>query len=242
MGDNSKYIHNFVSLVDSITANLKDEIQDMAKGIGQVMKDEGIIQLFGWQQDQTLPMELGYRAGGLIQYHRIDVKDLALRKIISNEEYLDDSIKNRTDLVPHIFEVYNIDKRDGFLITQISALAPFNDAFVKEIKVRGHKLFLITNSKFPLATETLAYQEADLIIDLNLAYPDNAIELSNGMKIGATSNLLGNVVAQMLTAEIYSYLKSIGENSGVLLSANIKGADEHNRILGLKYDGRYNSW
>ncbi len=241
MRNQSQYLKNIKSLINDITQDLKLDIETMARAIGDVMQDDGIIQLFGWDGDQTLSMELGFRAGGLIQYHRLDVKDLALRKIIREEEFLAVDFKDRTDLPQRFFSMYNIDEKDAFLLTQISNLSNFNDALVKEIKKRNHKLFLITNSHYPNAQKSLAYQEADFIIDLKTPYPDHTLELENGLKVGTTTNLLGNVVAQMLTAEIYTYLKSIDQKPGILISMNVTGADEHNRALGLKYDGRYNS-
>ena len=46
--------------------------------------------------------------------------------------------------------------------------------------------------------------------------------------------------AQSLTMEIYKYMKSKNYEPAVLWSMNIEGADQHNKNLTSKYDGRWN--
>lgn len=55
------------------------------------------------------------------------------------------------------------------------------------------------------------------------------VTLENGQKINQVSTVTGNVIAQMLCAETYRYLTGLGHDCPVLLSANVKGADVHNR-------------
>ncbi len=80
----------------------------------------------------------------------------------------------------------------------------------------------------------------DLTLDTCAPYPDLVVNL-DGLHANQIATLCGNVVAQMLTAETYRYLKESGKECPVLLSANIEGADVHNRSLSSKYEGRWNS-
>ena len=67
--------------------------------------------------------------------------------------------------------------------------------------------------------------------------PDLAIDI-DGVKTGQLSSTVANVLAQMLTAEIYNYFVSKGKEAPILLSANIKGADVHNNSLTDPYGRR----
>lgn len=235
------YAKQFVKQMNRIKTDKKTDIEKMSNFFAKIMKNEGIVQLFGWDSNATLSMELGYRAGGLIQFHQINSRDLVLRGKITQEEFLDPNFGDRVDLVEVFFDIYNIDPRDGFLLTQISQPTKIIDAMAQYLKDHGYQFGLITNSCYPGCKDAKAYQLADYIIDLEVPYPDHSITLENGLRIGPTANLLGNIVAQMITAEIYRSLLEQGEKPELLLSANIAGADDHNRALGEKYDGRYNS-
>ena len=67
--------------------------------------------------------------------------------------------------------------------------------------------------------------------------PDLALDI-DGIRTGQLSSTVCNVIAQMITAEIYNCFVSKGKEAPVLLSANIKGADVHNNSLTDPYGRR----
>ena len=96
-----------------------------------------------------------------------------------------------------------------------------------------------TESKHPLKTKLEDY--ADLVLDTHAEVGDVVLDIDGTHKMNHVGTITGNVIAQMLTAETYRYLTENGHESPVLLSANLKGADVHNRRLSDKYAGRWNS-
>ena len=84
------------------------------------MLNDGIIQLFGVNHDRALPMELGFRAGGLVQYHQINIDNAILRGAVNDEYenttwYLNNKAGtpmvavNYTKLLPHgLYPEYGI--------------------------------------------------------------------------------------------------------------------------------------
>ena len=82
---------------------------------------------------------------------------------------------------------------------------------------------------------------ADLVLDTHAEVGDVVLDIDGTHKMNHVGTITGNVIAQMLTAETYRYLTENGHESPVLLSANLKGADVHNRRLSDKYAGRWNS-
>jgi len=235
------YLDSFVKLMKRIEVEQKDEIVKVAEYLGEIMINNGIIQLYGFGVNGTLPMELEFRAGGFIQYNQLNARDLVLQGKVPNEIFISEDFGKYTQIVDLFFESYNINENDTFLITQISQPNEITESLVQEIKKRGFKFVLITNSLYPELMNSKAFQLADYIIDIKVEYPDNVFTLPSMLKSGPIANLIGNIIAQMLTAEIYKYLVSKEATPNILLSTNITGADAHNKKIGLKYEGRYGS-
>ena len=78
-------------------------------------------------------------------------------------------------------------------------------------------------------------------MDTHAEIEDAVLDIDGTHKMNHVGTVVGNVIAQMMTAETYRYLTEKGSECPVLLSANLKGADVHNRRLSDKYAGRWNS-
>lgn len=222
----------------------QEDINTLAVKISEDMMKDGVIQLFGVGHDLALSMELGFRAGGLVQYHIMDMRDLALRGLVKSEETLEADYLERTDLAEKLYSMYNIEENDAFLLYVSNEIHQVTLDLAKIAHSQGKKIYLITNKA---AIETndntrahLLYDLVDHVVDLHIAYPDQIYNLGN-LKVSQVSNLVANMFAQALTMEIYKYMKSKNHEPAVLWSMNIEGADQHNKNLTSKYDGRWNS-
>lgn len=236
-----KYFQVAKDELTRVRAEQRENIKEAAALIGEEMKKDAIVQLFGWGANRTFSMELGFRAGGLIQYHQFTPKDLVLRDVVTLEEYDTPGFSEQPGLYEKCWNMYNIDERDMFIIIETDFPTRVTSDIAEYAHKNGHKIVLITNSNIPNVEDTKAYKYADLRIDINVPRPDFALSLDENTQICQVSGLIGNFVAQMITCEIYDYLAEQGIDAGVLLSANIVGADEHNFGLGARFDGRYNS-
>jgi uncharacterized phosphosugar-binding protein len=240
------YFAETKEIVDKAQISQRLVIAEMAKVIGDCMIDNGIVQLLGVKADRAFAMELGYRAGGLMPYHQLNMKDLALRGHVSVDEMADPAFFDRRDLAEKLWNLYRIDPQDMVLIYAVETIYDSVLELAKLAKSKGHKVLLVVNKQGILsgphmanATQLLAM--ADLTLDLCTPAPDTLLDLGNGIKITQVGNVVGNIFAQMLTAEIYRYLVDLGKDPAVLLSANVTGADVHNRIISDRYLGRWNS-
>ncbi|MDR1794426.1 MAG: sugar isomerase domain-containing protein [Erysipelotrichaceae bacterium] len=233
-------------ILDDTKAAQKDNIIHWAKCFGDIMENNGIIQLFGIEHDMAFSMELGYRAGGLMPYHRIYVRDLLLRGIVKEEETFAPDFYERGDLAEKLWATYNIQKEDAIFIGAISSFYPVTLDFAKLAKAKGFKIFFMSSSEALEKSESAEIGKqikalADEFLDLGIPYPDTILPYKDGIKITQAANVAANMVVQMLTAEIYRYLKEKGSEVPVLLSANVTGADVHNKAISDKYLGRWNS-
>ncbi len=231
--------------LEEIKAMQHDQILQAAKMMGDCMETNGVVQLFGIGHGLAFSMELGYRAGGLMPFHQMKYKDLALRGIISEEQLHDPAINNDISITHKLFDLYNIFDEDMFILVSYAGNEPVLVETALLAKEKNQKIIAVVNKK--LADESVAIHPsgktlldlADLVIDIMAPNPDTVITLSNGDQINQVSTICSNVIAQMLTAETYHYLKETGKDCPVLLSANVKGADVHNKAISDRYLGRW---
>ncbi len=211
-----------------------------AELIAKAMANDGILQLLGCGNNSTFAMEMGHRAGGFCQCHQMNLQDLVVRGIVSLEEYSDPDFADRDDVADKLWNTYNIDSRDIFILVQLDRHVKTIAAIARKIKERGQTYIYVTNSQNHLPDQEVV-DNADVVIDINLPADKQAIPFTDELSIAPVYGLLGNIVAQMLTAEIYGYMKDHDITPKLLLSANIRGADKHNNDLLEAYLGRYNS-
>lgn len=215
----------------------------MAQAMGDVMIDNGLIQLLGVGPDRAFAMELGYRAGGLMPYHQINLKDLVLRGHIPAEAMKEPHFSDREDLAEKLWHLYNIQAQDALLVYAAAEVSGVALGVAKLAKAENKKIFFVGNVKsvtrFQNGKTLLAL--SDFILDLCTPEEDTILTLEGNIKITQVANVVGNIFAQMLTAETYRYLKDKDLEAPVLLSANVTGADVHNRKISDVYLGRWNS-
>lgn len=225
----------------------REAVMTAAKMMSECMLNDGIVQLFGVGHNRTFSMELGYRAGGLMPFHQFNPADLAMREGMDVKEIRDPNFFERSDIVDRLWNLYNIDSRDMFIIICDAGVQKAVIDFAMKVKANNHKLIVVTSMEATTKLEARhesgkkLYQLADLVIDCGAPYPDTVLSLNDQIKINQVSGICGNIIAQMITAETYNYLTSNGHEAPVLLSANVTGADVHNRAISDKYLGRWNS-
>ncbi len=244
--DATNYFIKTQEILENATNSQKEAIIHMAKVMGDCMVGQGLIQLFGIGPDRAFAMELGYRAGGLMPYHQLNMKDLVLRGHVSLEEMSDPAFNDRADLAEKLWNLYTIDPRDMVLIYAAEEVYDSTLALAKIARQKGHKVLLVAS--FDAILNSKHKENAAQLIDLTFAtlnlctpYPDTVLEIMPGIKITQVANVVGNCFAQMLTAETYRYLVENGHDAPILLSANVTGADVHNRKISDVYLGRWNA-
>ena len=245
---NSKdFFEKVIAIIDEVAEAERETIYAAAKMMGDCMNENGVVQLFGMNHALEFAMELGYRAGGLMPFHKVDARDLALRGVISEAEFKDPSFINNVDMAQKLIDLYRIEKEDMYIIVSESGCEALTVETARLVKEQGKKIIAViskktaaaTESKHPLKTKLEDY--ADLVLDTHAEVGDVVLDIDGTHKMNHVGTITGNVIAQMLTAETYRYLTENGHESPVLLSANLKGADVHNRRLSDKYAGRWNS-
>lgn len=214
-----------------------DKIVEVAKLFGQCMDNVGVVQLFGVKHGEEFVNELNYRAGGIAPFHALRLRDLVLNEKLQQAEIDSGEVYSDLSVIDKFNELYVLDDRDMYCLVSFYGNEPLVVELAKRAKEKDQKVVGVVNKKaYDKAGGTLL-DYCDIYLDMGSEDVDVAMDL-NGVKVGQTSSTVTNVIAQMLTAEVYKYFVDNGKEAPVLLSANIKGADVHNNSLTDPYGRR----
>ena len=217
-------------------------IKDIAKIIYDTMENGGVVQLFGTKHGNEFVNELNYRAGGLAPYHGMNVDILDLEGEVEHDKIADGSIYDDISIIPTLLAHYKLDERDMIILVSQYGNEPVIVELAKMYKEKGQKVIAVINKAS--YDEAEPRHEGGKLLDyadgwLDMGSPESDVAMTvKGIKVGQTSSTIANVLAQMLTAEVYACYVASGKEAPVLLSANLKGADEHNNSLTNAYEGR----
>jgi uncharacterized phosphosugar-binding protein len=232
------YFDVLIKQIREVYQKQNNEICDIAKMMSECMFQGGVVQLFGTYQGMEFCNELNYRAGGIAYFHSYNIKDLLMRNIITNEEvYATGEAYNKIDLVDEFEKIYELDNRDMYCIISQTGNEPLAIEIAKRAKEKNQKVVAIINKKTYDKNNGELLNYVDEYIDLGYDDPDYSVNV-DGIKCGQTNTTVANTIAQMLHAEIYRIFMEKKGEAPVLLSMNIKGADEHNAKLTDPYGRR----
>ena len=127
-------------------------------------------------------MELGYRAGGLMPFHKIDARDLVLRGVITEEEFNDPSFVNNTEMAQRLLDLYRIEEEDMYIIVSEHGCEALTVETAKIVKESGKKIIAVLSKKAADAnvsmhpTNTKLEDYADLVIDTHAEAEDVIVD------------------------------------------------------------------
>lgn len=223
--------------VDDAYAKENDRFSQIAAMFGECMENLGVVQLFGVRHGEEFVNELNYRAGGIAPFHGLKLKDLVLKEMIDQKDIDSGAIYDDLSVADKFEQAYDLDDRDMYCLVSFYGNEPLIIELARRAKAKGQKVVGVVNKRSYDRYGGTLLDYCDAWLDMGADDPDTALEL-DGLKIGQLSSTVSNVIAQMLTAEIYQYYVRSGKEAPVLLSANINGADVHNDSLTDPYGRR----
>ncbi len=223
--------------VEEVYATQQSSIEKVARLFGECMENNGVVQLFGVRHGEEFVNELNYRAGGIAPFHGLKLRDLVLMEKVDQKDIDSDAVYEDVSVADRFAEAYDLDDRDLYCLVSFYGNEPLVLELARRAKEKGQTVVGVVNKKSYDAHNGRLLDYCDMYLDMNADEPDNAIDL-DGLKIGQLSSTVSNVMAQMLTAELYRYFTEKGKEAPVLLSANVKGADVHNNSLTDPYGRR----
>lgn len=215
----------------------KDQIKAVAEMFSTCMENMGVVQLFGVRHGEEFVNELNYRAGGIAPFHGLKLKELVLKELLKQDEIDSGEVYGDLSVIDKFARIYDLDDRDMYCLVSFYGNEPLIVELARRAKEKGQKVVAVVNRKSYDKYGGKLLDYADLYLDMDADEPDLALDI-DGVKTGQLSSTVCNVIAQMITAEVYNSFVSKGKEAPVLLSANIKGADIHNNSLTDPYGRR----
>lgn len=224
----------YFDFVEAKIQELKSEeaaIQKAGKLMSQVIRQKGVIHIFGSGHSYMLAMEIALRAGSLAPFISINEPSLGQYERIAG-------------VGKEFMRKMELRENDCFILVSNSGRNPLPLEMALEIKKRKLPLIVLTSLDVSKEMESRdksgkkLYEFADIILDNKGVKGDAAIEVGKGNeKVAATSTVLGCMLLNQAVVECCKYLAAEGIELPILRSANVDGGKEYNdQLLGQYYD------
>ena len=216
-------------------------IREAGDMVAHVIREDGIVHVFGTGHSHMLAEESLYRAGGLAPVNGLLDSGLMLHEGATASTQLE-RLPGYAGIVAgkHRFE-----PRDLLIVVSNSGVnaAPVEMALLA--RESGLKIIAICSLSYSRSLEPGAEvparlpELADIVLDNLGEEGDAAVELhGHDLKVGPTSTVLGAALLNAIFVEAASVLAGEGAEPPVYRSSNMPGAAEHNQALTERFRGR----
>ncbi|WP_066309488.1 SIS domain-containing protein [Bacillus sp. FJAT-29814] len=237
----TKYFEKAKEKIELVEKNESGKLREAAEKVAEAIQAGGIIQLFGCGHSHILTEEVCYRAGGLVPINPILYEPLMLHEgaLRSSE------LERQNGLAQEFMKDQDIRKEDVMFVISTSGRNPVPVDVAQEAKAKGAFVIGITSMEYSQSQPSRhdsgkhLYNSVDLVIDNYSAKGDASLTYEKvSVPFGPTSTVVGAVILNAILAEAVKIMADKGFEPPIFLSGNIDGADEHNRRLVEKYQGR----
>lgn len=225
----------YFDLIGAVTESLKTEERSMeAAGhiIAETVSKGGVVVTFGSGHSNTVAMEIGLRAGGLVP-------------VIVIQEPSGGQYEKIEGVGTEFFRKWDLRENDCVVIISNSGRNPLPIELAMKVKEMGIKLIVVTSLEFSKnvtsrhSSGKKLYEFADVILDNKCVTGDSALEIE-GVKgnIGPTSTIAGCLLLNQSVTYAVEELVHKGIEPPVLISANVDAGRVHNEEMLQKYKDR----
>lgn len=229
--------YHYPRLVTATLKHLLGEravIDDAVDLIAERLMDGGVLHVFGTGHARIPMHEMAGRAGGLMSVNLVRLSDLAFYGDRSPSELADPLLERDPAYAAPLFTQLSPGEQDAVLIASNSGINGVVVEFAMLAKAAGLPVIALTSlqhsgsvpSRHPSGARLMDL--ADLVIDNGAPPGDAALDLGDGIVVGAVSNLAGVIVVQLLTEGVARRFIEAGRLPAVYRSMNLPDGDERN--------------
>lgn len=230
------YLDAVIGLLERARDGSTDAMTAAADAIERSVRAGGLVYAFGTGHSHMLAEELHYRAGG----PAFVVPVLSALTGIAEGAVSATALERTPGLAGPVLGRYGIEPRDCLLVVSNSGVnaAPLEAArHGREVGCTVIALTSLAYSSAAAQRERLA-DLADVVLDNAIPSGDAVIPLpGTELRAGPASTAIGAAILQAVLADVAARLAADGPPP-IYLSANMPGAEEHNRALVERNRGR----
>jgi uncharacterized phosphosugar-binding protein len=221
-----QYHQQVQSLLRRIVETQMPALERAADMVADTIQRDGIIYTLGSGHSLTVAAELYFRAGGMPHFDVIQDRTFGRAERLSG-------------YAATLLDSYPIGPNDLLIVVSNSGRNPLPVEMATEARQRGIVTIGITSLEHSRAVESRAsmglrlFEVCNLVIDTCGVPGDAALELApqNSARVCPTSTLAGIFIVNCISGMAAQKILERGSEPPVFLSANLDGADEHNRKL-----------
>ena len=226
------YLEEIITILQRIDREEKVRIQAVAEKVAKVIKNDGIIYVFGCGHSHLPALDAFYRAGGLANVSPILDTDLML----FNGGAKSSRMEKMTGIAKEIFKRYTLTKKDMLIVISASGKNAVPVEMAKTAKESGIYTVGIASSEY-IEKGGQLLQIADIGIDCKVVYGDAVLPVGNE-KMGGLSTYASTYILNAVLIDGAKLANAQGVDVPIYRSGNIDGGKEYNLSLEERYYSR----
>lgn len=224
------YLKSIVDILNEINDTQKGKLSIASQMVADVIKNDGIIYIFGCGHSHLIGLDCFYRAGGLANVSAMLDTDLMLH----NGAAKSSKMEKMSGIAEAIFDRYCITKKDLLIVVSTSGKNAVPVEMAQTASKNGiSNIAVLSSAYFADKKETpLLYECADIYIDNCVPHGDAVIDIKGAeTKMGSVSTAASSFILQTILMEGADIAGKSGARLPVYMSGNVDGGADFNKQL-----------
>ena len=228
----SEYLEKIIHNLTEIENSESKAMSDAAKEVARVIKNDGLIFVFGCGHSHLPGLDAFYRAGGLANVSPMLDTDLMLH----NGAAKSSRMEKMSGIAGEVFRRYKPSENDVLFIFSASGKNQVPIELADAARMGGVRSIGISASSYHGRGGRL-HEHVDISVDCKIPYGDACIEVGDA-KMGGLSTYAACFILNTCLINGARIALEDGIMPPVYLSGNVEGGREHNILLEDLYLGR----
>jgi len=224
------YLKSIVDILIEINDTQKDKLSIASQMVADVIKNDGIIYIFGCGHSHLIGLDCFYRAGGLANVSAMLDSDLMLH----NGAAKSSKMEKMSGIAEAIFDRYCITEKDLLIVVSTSGKNAVPVEMAQTASKNGiSNIAVLSSAYFADKKETpLLYECADIYIDNCVPHGDAVVDVRGAeTKMGSVSTAASSFILQIILMEGADIAGKSGTRLPVYMSGNVDGGSDFNKKL-----------
>ena len=229
-----RYFNDVVTVLEKIKNTQSDKISTVADTVAEVIKNNGIIYVFGCGHSHLAALDCFYRSGGLANVSAVLDTDLMLH----NGAAKSSKMEKMSGIAESVFERYCITENDMLFVISTSGKNAVPVEMAQTASAHGVKTVGVLSSEYfgDKADKPMLCEVCDIFIDNCVPHGDAAIEiLGTDVKMGSVSTAASTFIMQAVLAQGAQIALNSGADVPIYMSGNVRGGSEFNKEIIKRY-------
>lgn len=228
----SEYISNIINCLNRIENEEAEKLKAAASEVARVIKDDGLIFVFGCGHSHLPGLDAFYRAGGLTNVSPILDTDLMLH----NGAAKSSRMEKMSGIAPEIFRRYTLSEKDMIFVFSVSGKNQLPVEMADCARHAGVKCIGVSSCSYYERGGQL-HNHVDIAIDCKVPYGDACLDVGE-VKMGGLSTYAACFILNTCLINGAKRAQADGVKPPIYISGNVEGGKEHNIVLENMYLGR----